>query len=62
MNNHQDFPCPYCSQPNNVLVDISAGDDQEWVTDCEVCCRPIVIQIRLNGENIEQFSAKQENE
>jgi hypothetical protein len=32
--------CPYCWESFTLLVDGSV-DQQEYVEDCEVCCRPI---------------------
>lgn len=32
--------CPYCGERITVFVDTSAGT-QEYVEDCQVCCRPI---------------------
>lgn len=32
--------CPYCWESFTLLVDGSV-DCQEYVEDCEVCCRPI---------------------
>ncbi|MEH6584367.1 MAG: CPXCG motif-containing cysteine-rich protein [Halioglobus sp.] len=34
--------CPYCGEKISLLVDQSIGD-QEYIEDCEVCCRPMVI-------------------
>ncbi|MFM7121626.1 MAG: CPXCG motif-containing cysteine-rich protein, partial [Gammaproteobacteria bacterium] len=34
--------CPYCWETIELLVDCSI-DDQEYVEDCSVCCRPIVV-------------------
>ena len=39
--------CPYCWEHFNVLVDTSAGS-QEYVEDCEVCCRPIDFSIEID--------------
>ena len=36
------FRCPYCGERVSCLLDGSAGA-QEYVEDCEVCCRPIQI-------------------
>ncbi len=43
--------CPYCAEPFSVLVDCSAGH-QEYIEDCEVCCRPVelVIDVSEKGE------------
>ncbi len=43
--------CPYCGEPIELIVDESAGES-EYVEDCEVCCRPIVIQVRIGGEEV----------
>lgn len=39
--------CPYCGEAIELLVDASAGDD-EYVEDCEVCCRPITISLSFD--------------
>ncbi|MER3524999.1 MAG: CPXCG motif-containing cysteine-rich protein [Ignavibacteria bacterium] len=34
------FVCIYCLQVNSILIDSSAGREQEYVEDCQVCCKP----------------------
>ncbi len=34
--------CPWCGQSFEVVVDTGIPQ-QRWVTDCEVCCRPMEI-------------------
>ena len=41
--------CPYCGEPIELLVDDSAGD-QQYVEDCSVCCRPIVVTVVLDDD------------
>lgn len=36
--------CPYCGENIQVIVDLSV-EAQEYVEDCSVCCRPIVMQV-----------------
>ena len=36
--------CPYCWESIEVLVDCYVNR-QEYVEDCSVCCRPIVITV-----------------
>jgi len=44
--------CPYCWEQIKLLVDCSV-DDQEYIEDCSVCCRPIVFSIiAFEGELI----------
>ena len=30
------FPCPYCSRPNTLAVDLTGGPRQNFVVDCEI--------------------------
>jgi hypothetical protein len=38
--------CPYCGEPFDTLLDISAGS-ASYIEDCQVCCRPIEIGIEV---------------
>lgn len=41
--------CPYCGEPIELLVDAGGGTEQDYIEDCEVCCRPMVIRLRWSG-------------
>lgn len=41
--------CPYCGESIEILVDDSAGS-QQYVEDCQVCCRPIVVTVAVDGD------------
>ena len=43
--------CPYCGETIEVLID-SADLDQQYIEDCQVCCKPILFLITesVNGE------------
>ena len=41
--------CPYCGEPIDLFVDDSAGA-QDYVEDCPVCCRPMHVQLLIDGE------------
>jgi len=43
--------CPYCWEPIAVLVDPSAPE-QEYVEDCQVCCRPILMHVSCGDEAV----------
>jgi hypothetical protein len=48
-----ELPCPHCGAPTVVFVDPGNGTFQEYVEDCQVCCRPNVITVRFErGEPI----------
>lgn len=38
--------CPYCGERIVLEVDCSAGD-QRYIEDCQVCCAPIELSVRL---------------
>ncbi len=40
--------CPYCGETIETRVDASGGN-QEYIEDCQVCCRPIVLRITTDG-------------
>ena len=41
--------CPYCDAAITVLVDGSVAS-QSYVEDCEVCCRPIVLDVAVDPD------------
>ena len=43
--------CPYCGEPVEITLDPGGGDYQEYVEDCEVCCRPwqVIVQYGPDG-------------
>ena len=45
------YVCPECGEEIVVPLDISAGESQEYVEDCPVCCHPNVIHVELDGDN-----------
>jgi hypothetical protein len=43
--------CPFCGEPIELLVDLSAPD-QRYIEDCEVCCRPIRVHARTDRDGL----------
>jgi hypothetical protein len=56
----ESITCPYCWQTIEIVLDLSA-DDQRYVEDCSVCCRPIVISYRTDGEALTSLEVEAEN-
>lgn len=46
----QRFRCPYCGERISVLVDHSAAE-QDYIEDCEVCCRPITLSVQIGADH-----------
>lgn len=42
--------CPYCGEPNEIEIDPSAGRQQAYVEDCQVCCRPWDVRVKIDGD------------
>ena len=42
--------CPYCWEKFVLLVDGSI-EYQEYIEDCEICCRPIDFSIRMHEDD-----------
>ncbi len=41
------YVCPSCGETIEIPIDRSSGDEQEYVEDCPVCCRPNVIHVEF---------------
>ena len=52
------FSCPNCGEELSVRLDRTGGKDQSFIQDCEVCCKPIQIAVRFEGEEVTWFSAE----
>lgn len=42
--------CPYCGETNEITLDPGSGTDQEYVEDCQVCCRPWLMRVRYSRD------------
>lgn len=40
------YQCAGCGQWNDTFVDESAGRIQQYVEDCQVCCKPNLLDVR----------------
>lgn len=53
--------CPYCGEPIEIMLDGSAGE-QQYVEDCQVCCRPIVLTVSPDEDGEPSVRAAREDE
>ena len=42
------YVCDACGEEIVVPVDLSAGENQAYVEDCPVCCRPNIIHVEID--------------
>jgi hypothetical protein len=47
------FQCAGCGEWNETVVDESAGGRQQYVEDCQVCCKPNVLDVRWDASAAE---------
>jgi hypothetical protein len=52
--------CPYCWECIEVLVDCSVAE-QDYVEDCHVCCRPILLHVSVDPDGEPTVAAEPEN-
>lgn len=45
------YLCDACGEEIVIPLDLSAGDSQQYVEDCPVCCRPNVIHVEIDERN-----------
>jgi len=56
----QAVQCPYCGESIDVLIDCSVAR-QDYVEDCQVCCRPILFSVSVETDGTVGVDVAQEN-
>lgn len=54
--------CPYCGEGNTIVVDESAGESQEYVEDCQVCCQPWQVRVTLDQDGEAEVDVRKAGE
>jgi hypothetical protein len=47
------FQCAGCGEWNQTTVDETAGRTQSYVEDCQVCCKPNLVQVQYDTQTQE---------
>jgi hypothetical protein len=42
--------CPHCGEAIEITLDAGSGSRQQYVEDCEVCCRPWQVTVRYGAD------------
>ena len=53
--------CPYCGEIISIFADPSVPE-QEYIEDCQVCCRPMILRVTVIMEDEIEVSARSESE
>ena len=54
------YVCDWCGEEIVVPLDLSAGERQEYVEDCPVCCRPNIVVVEVGEDGEMHIWAKRE--
>jgi hypothetical protein len=52
--------CPYCGERIEIIIDESI-EQQNYIEDCQVCCRPIELSVTVAGEEV-MVAARRDDE
>jgi ribosomal protein S27E len=52
MNEFVAITCPHCGEGFEIPFDPDEGN-AEFVVDCEVCCRPMTVSVRMKAGEVE---------
>ena len=44
------YVCDSCGEEISLSIDQSAGESQQFVEDCPVCCNPMVIRVEIDND------------
>ena len=53
--------CPYCGENFEIVIDCSVPH-QNYIEDCEVCCRPIEFDVTVTSSGEISVIARHEDE
>jgi len=56
-----EIQCPYCGELIEIVVDCSV-EEQSYIEDCQVCCRPMEVTVVVDEEGRAEVSVKGEDE
>ncbi|HMO79210.1 MAG TPA: CPXCG motif-containing cysteine-rich protein [Pyrinomonadaceae bacterium] len=56
MEDEHYFICPYCGENISMVIDMTVRR-QRYFEDCEVCCKPILIDYTADNDKLMYFEA-----
>ena len=55
------YLCDSCGEEIVIPLDPTAGEVQEYVEDCPVCCNPNVIHVEIVGDRMQVWSEPEQD-
>jgi len=53
--------CPYCGEHIDLVID-NTVDQQSYIEDCSVCCRPIEVEVLINASSEVHVSCRTDSD
>ncbi|MDJ0657932.1 MAG: CPXCG motif-containing cysteine-rich protein [Crocosphaera sp.] len=53
MQTTADYTCAFCGECNTTFIDLSSGNYQSYIEDCQVCCRPNILYIEIDENTLD---------
>jgi len=53
VNESLSIQCPHCGESLDIAMDVIEGG-AEFIVDCEICCRPLTVTVRMRAGEIEE--------
>jgi hypothetical protein len=60
MQSESSYICDSCGEEIVIPIDLSAGESQEYVEDCPVCCHPNIIHVEIDEDRTVRVWAESE--
>jgi hypothetical protein len=54
--------CPYCGELVEISLDAGGGARQEYVEDCQVCCRPWRVKVTWGRDGVPAVTVDADDE
>jgi hypothetical protein len=48
--------CPYCGEEVEITLDPGSGEVQDYVEDCEVCCKPWQVEVAYHTDGVAEVT------
>ncbi|HZZ28542.1 MAG TPA: CPXCG motif-containing cysteine-rich protein [Pirellulales bacterium] len=60
MQSDSSYLCDSCGEEIIIPIDVSAGESQEYVEDCPVCCHPNIVHVEIDDDQTVRVWAEKE--
>jgi len=54
--------CPYCGELVEIALDAGGGARQEYVEDCQVCCRPWKVKVNYGRDGVANVTVEADDD